>query len=874
MKDLLIYLQNAVSVAFLLLGATVVIDWARRRDSTNGFLALALGLLSFVAVSGRVPALLHFTPPFMTQLSIVAFLGSSYALFRFRGSFIPIDPRWHAAVVIAMVAAGAAFVVVGLIGQSGTTAQVRQGAGIAIVVVWSGIVLEAIVRFWLVARGLPAVQGWRLRSLSLGFAGVVAILIFAVLAGAVAANPAAQVIIQLAILVSVPLLYVSLLPPAWLRRQWRSTEEEGLRNVMQDLLVLDQDREVLIERALEWAMRLVGASAVVALNADGVAVVSRGLDPEELSAICDQSDRVHPGDGHIALRGSEWATLTLPLNVLAGRANRLVLVAGPFTPRIGAEESSRVHQFVSALAAAFDRLNLIQELREVNDQLQEASRAKSVFLANMSHELRTPLNAILGFSELLIDAREDQFDKSAQVRFLSQIHSSGKHLLGLINEILDLSKVEAGQMDLRLETVRVPTVVDEAISTIEPLAATKRIRLEVDAGAAGEMLVDAGKLKQMLLNLLSNAVKFTPENGKVSITAVRTDKAIEISVADNGIGIAEADMPRIFQEFQQLDSGAGRQVQGTGLGLALTRRFALLHGGDVRLASQVGKGSVFTLTLPIVGPPPEEAAGARPVSAEDRIMDAKRPLVLIVEDNPLAADLVRRTVERGGFRSVIARTGTEALAKARELHPMAVTLDILLPELDGWEVLTRLKHDETTSDIPVVIISIVDNPELGIALGALDYFVKPVAAPALLKRLSKFNFQRTVGREEMRILVVDDEPANREWLAEVLKPAGYTVIEAVGGREAIELARSGRPDLILLDLMMPGVTGFDVVAALRAETATRATPIMVLTAKNLTEDDKRQLNGQVSTILSRGSTAGADLLGHLQEVVARRSDAR
>ena len=308
-----------------------------------------------------------------------------------------------------------------------------------------------------------------------------------------------------------------------------------------------------------------------------------------------------------------------------------------------------------------------------------------------------------------------------------------------------------------------------------------------------------------------------------------------------------------------MDPGPGRQQQGTGLGLALTRRFAMLHGGEVRVRSQLGKGSVFTLHLPVRPPIPEEHA-----PAPRKVEDMSRPLVLVVEDDPAAAELLTRQLEGARFRVHVARTGTEALAMARELRPAAITLDILLPELDGWEVMTRLKHDQATSDIPVVVVSVIDNPELGIALGAMDYFVKPIEGKELIERLNRFNFRHSNGTT---VLVVDDEAANREWLRHILEPAGFAVIEAGGGREAIVLAKWRRPDLVLLDLMMPDVNGFDVVKALRADPITKRTPIMILTARHLTQADKRHLNGHVSTILSRGSDSATDLLDHLRQLV-------
>jgi DNA-binding response OmpR family regulator/anti-sigma regulatory factor (Ser/Thr protein kinase) len=379
------------------------------------------------------------------------------------------------------------------------------------------------------------------------------------------------------------------------------------------------------------------------------------------------------------------------------------------------------------------------------------------------------------------------------------------------------------------------------------------------------IVADAGKVKQMLLNLVSNAIKFTLENGTVSIMATRGSDTMELAVTDTGIGIANQDFDRVFHEFQQLDSGVARGQPGTGLGLTLTRRFANLHGGDVRLKSELGKGSVFTITLPL------EARSTRPAPARVNVqrtpvVDA-RQLVLVVEDDPAAAELLTRQIERAGFRTQVARTGNQALAVALAQRPAAITLDILLPDLDGWEVLTRLKNDAATSMIPVIVVSVVDNPELGIALGALDYFVKPVPAEELMSRLAKFKAGHTEGRKA-EVLVVDDEAANREWLRRLLEPAGFSVILASGGQEAIDLARASSPDLVMLDLMMPHVTGFDVVEALRAHPSTQNIPIMVLTAKTLTDSDIRQLNGHVSTILRRGSTGSSDLLSLLKQVVA------
>jgi PAS domain S-box-containing protein len=509
-----------------------------------------------------------------------------------------------------------------------------------------------------------------------------------------------------------------------------------------------------------------------------------------------------------------------------------------------------------------------EALALAQEEADRANRAKSQFLASMSHELRTPLNAILGFSELLSDGSPDRFDQATRHRFLAQIHTSGQHLLELINDILDLSKVEAGQMELHLQPVELAAVIDEVRATVEQMALGKAVALNTEPSSEVRLIADAGKVKQMLLNLVSNAIKFTPSGGHIDIRSRRVGSWVEVAVSDTGIGIAEHDLAQLFTEFHQVDAGPGRQHEGTGLGLALTRRFAELHGGRVSVTSSPGHGSTFTLHLPLEAAAPKLSAPGAPAHVAPT--DPARPLVLVVDDNPGAAEILTRHLDAGGFQVQVARTGPEALSLARELKPAAITLDILLPEVDGWEVLNRLKADEATRDIPVVVVSVIDNPALGRALGAFDYFVKPVDGKALLSRLSQYTFATEVKSEPVRVLIVDDEQANLDLLEALLEPAGFGVLRAGGGREGIEMARSEMPNLILLDLMMPDLSGFDVVEALRAEEATRSIPIMVLTAKTLTKDDKAELNGQVAAIFQRNSVAGTELTAWIRGIVATR----
>jgi len=856
MAGAIVSLQNLSAAAFVLLGVATAASWLRRRDAATGFLALAIVLLSSVTLLARLPAVLHVTPPLLQQLDLVLFMASGYALLRFRGSLIPLPRRWHVGACISMLAASGLFFVAQAAAWPGATSAL----GLVLIAIWSASVIEPTVRFWLVARKLPAVQAWRLRALALGFAGLVAILLFAVTAGAFIKHPVVQIAVQVIVLAIVPLLYVSFSPPAWLRREWRASEEEGLRAFMEEL-VLESDHDGLVQRGLAWAARLVGGASAAMFDDAGNPKAAYRLEEERLVELASLLPGFADGAVRASFGGSERTLLVLRVAGLAS-FSCMVIVAGPFTPAMGGDEVRRAQQFTSAFMTALDRRRLMEQLRDSNLKLQEASKHKSMFLANMSHELRTPLNAIIGFSELLSDATPQQFDDATRRRFLSQIVTSGKHLLSLINDILDLSKVEAGQMELRVESVSIADVVEQVMRTVEPLVTKKGVQLQADGADAGMVRADAGKVKQMLLNLVSNAIKFTPEGGSITISAARRTRAVEISVADSGIGIAEADQAQIFQEFHQVEGGPGRRHEGTGLGLALTKRFAALHGGDVKFRSQLGRGSVFTLTLPF-----EEAlVKAEPQPVAVAKANEHGPLVLVVEDDASAAELLTRQLATAGYRTAVARTGAEALAKAKGLEPAAITLDIILPGLDGWEVMTRLKGDPATAHIPIVVVSVLDNAELGMALGAMDYLVKPVDMKVLISRLKAF----APVKERLQVLVVDDDDASREWLARALEPAGFDVLSASGGKRGIAMARSRNPDLVLLDLMMPEVNGFDVVEALRTYESTRHTPILILTAATLSQREKQKLNGQVSEILSRGKVGSSVIVDHLR-TVARQS---
>jgi signal transduction histidine kinase/DNA-binding response OmpR family regulator/CHASE3 domain sensor protein len=562
---------------------------------------------------------------------------------------------------------------------------------------------------------------------------------------------------------------------------------------------------------------------------------------------------------------------------------------------------------LAVLRTAAQRLALVVERREVRAHLEESNRAlaratqtKSEFLATMSHELRTPLNSIIGFSDLLLDDAGDDPETTRRRRYVSHIHESGRHLLSLVNDILDLAKVEAGRMELHPTTFEVAASLRAVEAVIRPLAEKKQLSLTVDVASDVTTLhADEGKFKQVLYNLLANAVKFTPEGGRVELRARLADRALEVAVADTGIGIALADQERVFDEFQQVDGAAGRQHEGTGLGLALTRRLVELQGGRIGLESALGAGSQFTFTVPLLvessslqqGVGSTDGAGAgilasvgtdgaavgasgSPVPSQGRGAGGGRsPLVLVVEDDARARELLHDYLVQAGYRVAGVAHGTGAVEQARALRPAAITLDVLLPGCDGWEVLHALKADPATRDIPVVMVSIVDNEHLGYALGAAAYLVKPVAQADLLRTLERVRGagaaveKAAAAPERATALVVDDEPRARELVAAYLEPAGYRVLRAASGEDGVALARARQPDVLLLDLLLPGINGFEVVEQLKGDPATRAIPIVILTAKDLTAADRAALNGHIAALVAKDGFSRERFLTELSVVL-------
>jgi signal transduction histidine kinase/CheY-like chemotaxis protein len=520
---------------------------------------------------------------------------------------------------------------------------------------------------------------------------------------------------------------------------------------------------------------------------------------------------------------------------------------------------SLLGSFAAQSVLAIQNARLFKEVQDKGEELAAASEHKSQFLANMSHELRTPLNAIIGVSEMLLeDARE--LERHDELEPLERVLRAARHLLALINDILDLSKIEAGKMELHPETFSVAALIEDVVTTIQPLAVKNRNALSVHCPAdVGAMHADQIRVRQCLLNLVSNANKFT-EQGAVRIEARRSRDGgkdwITIAVADTGIGMTPEQLERLFQEFVQADASTTRRYAGTGLGLAISRRFCRMMGGDITVVSESGRGSTFSIVLPAEVADAERAPVTRAAPAvREPTAAGSAAVVLVVDDEPTVREVTERFLVREGFSVVTADGGARGLQLARELHPAAMTLDVMMPDIDGWTVLAAIKGDPTLADIPVILMTIVDERNRGYALGAAEYMVKPVDRERLVAVL-----KAVAGDGGRSVLVVDDDDVLRRGMRHALEKDGWRVSEAGNGRGALERLAQLAPDVIVLDLVMPEMDGFELCDELRKSEAWRRIPVVVITAKDLTEADRRRLNGGVERILQKDAPTRDEML--------------
>lgn len=568
------------------------------------------------------------------------------------------------------------------------------------------------------------------------------------------------------------------------------------------------------------------------------------------------------------LDGAFW----LPIRSRDEQIGRLHLETGPHDARWCRRWLPLLLSFGSQVGVAIQRLRaeianerMNADLLKARDAAVEANYAKSMFLANMSHELRTPMNAIIGYSEMLME-EFDSMEVDEVVGDLNKIHGAGRHLLALINDVLDISKIESGKMTVFLESFEVATVVRDVENTVQPLLRQNNNTLEVRVDeACGVMQSDLTKVRQTLINLLSNAAKFC-EQGKVTLVVTRHAEAdgdvISFQVSDTGIGMSASQIAKLFQAFSQADSSTTRRFGGTGLGLAISRRFCRMLGGDISVESELDKGSTFTVTLPVVSSELTAVTNST-LDAYKREAESqgKRPSILVIDDDPIMLELMDRFLTKEGFDVHLAANGRDGVEMARRLQPMAVTTDVMMPEMDGWEVVTALRNDPATSHIPVVVVTVTDSRDMGMAVGAAQFLTKPVDWSRLGELMAGYRANLGTGV----VLVVEDDDASREQLVRLLAKDGWRVVAAENGRVALDRVQEETPVVVFLDLMMPEMDGFEFLTQFRKLPGCEEIPVVIVSALDITPAHRARMNGGIVDIISKSATTAKDVASYLRD---------
>ncbi|MGR3715808.1 MAG: PAS-domain containing protein [Thermohalobaculum sp.] len=533
-----------------------------------------------------------------------------------------------------------------------------------------------------------------------------------------------------------------------------------------------------------------------------------------------------------------------------------------------------IAQIGTQLGRVIERTRAETQLLAAKEQAEAATQAKSRFLANMSHELRTPLNAVIGITEMLIEDAEE-LGQDDSIEPLQRIFRAGKHLLHLINEILDLSKIEAGKMEFHIEEFDLPSLMRDVTTTVEPLAEKNGNLLTVACPEdLGAVRADQTRLRQIVLNLLSNGCKFT-KDGKVSLDVTTetsgSAEQVVIAVSDTGIGLSQEQVGKLFEDFSQADSSTTRRFGGTGLGLAISRRLARMMGGDIEVESALGEGSTFTLRLPrtaLIESDAHEVAALAPDQLVARNANRENFRVLVVDDDKTARELMRVMLAKEGYDVITATDGEAGLELARRLNPSLITVDVIMPGLDGWDFLKEIKADDALADIPVIMVTILDQPDRGFTLGASEYLTKPIDRDRLKQMLRKYH----VADRVHQVLVIEDDEATRHLLRSIFASIGWEVREAENGNVAIQRLTESRPDLIMLDLLMPEMDGFEFLERLREFPDLGSVPVVVLTAADLTREDHLRLNSGVERIIQKSGFSRENLLNKIGELISQQAD--
>lgn len=859
----------AIEVLFAIIFVRALLDYVAKRDPLSRDVVLvfsATATLFLLDIAARTEASLGLgaLPPAVRLTAIALLLAQPLLTLRLASRLGPVR---HTILVSAFAAYLFSTGVLVALGLAGETIDPLFGLGVAGVFALT----ELIAAQLLLAHRQRRTGAARMRLLLAAVSSIMfaAALFMAGLGSAGGATTAgAGAIASHLIALGAAIGYLlAFFPPAVLRRNWQAVTAYRFSQDLLDIDPLTTVEELWARFALASAA-ITGSEGAIVLGGkpgEWTQTAAVWVEPES-EALFDHSDlarleatlfepshgaRIYKSGARLLNRVGPYYATVVPIE--DGEKVGAVMYLSRYQSLFSNDDrdilTSLAHEtalLVERRVILAEQQRLATELEVSSDAVRRASQAKSDFLSSMSHELRTPLTAIIGFSDLMRSEPKRDHHTTVPDEWIEHIHKSGNHLLTLVNDVLDLAKVESGRLELDRQPFDLRAAINESIAGLAPLAEKKSLRLSTDI-AAGQLVADRGRFRQILYNLLSNAIKYTHDSGEIRVVAALSDGWVSIAVDDTGIGISTEDLPRLFEEFRQLGD-PGTHEPGTGLGLALTRRLVEAHGGHLDVTSQIHEGSTFTVWLP------------QGVQAVTQVQPSKLPAdgvgagrdVLIVEDEPSAAQLLRTYLEAEGYRVRIAPEGEAALAEVRRLLPGAIILDVMLPGMDGWEVLRRLKSDPDTREVPVIIATVMEEREMGLALGAVDYLVKPLARQALLDRLTRYAPQARTRGATMRVLAVDDDPGTLAVISATLEPEGYEVLAAPSGAEGLKLAYKHRPDFVICDLLMPDIDGFALVAALKADRRVRDIPILVLTAHDLSKADRERLNGSILGVVSKG----------------------